>query len=375
MKRNSAVNALNQYSKELKTMTSNKKQIDKAYSAQPIYLHKRKNLLIFGATTSAFLLLLTGCVVSSDETPKEGAESDPSGPISSSEEEGEEELDPIASTKTSSTELGHDFQIDVYALERLQNNILRLSLDVTNKSNENFRIFDGLSEPGDERTASEISLLDTENQERYLSLNLSDGTCFCHPLDGSVEPGSSQSIWVAFPEPPDGINSMTITTPLTPPLFDIPISNSTESLENDGIQEPEILDITIISDDIEDQTGRTESGEEVSIILSSDVLFDTNSAEINEDTQEILEQVADEVDEATGEVVNIDGYADNTGDESINLPLSEERGEAVKEAISKIVNRSVDFQVEGHGSAEPIADNSTEEGRERNRRVTVSFNK
>lgn len=334
----------------------------------------KKNLFAWAATTSALLIFTTGCVVSPDESPGETSESNTSNPAPSNEEENNE-IEPIASTESSSTELGSDFQIDVYALERLQNNLLRLRLGVTNNSNENFRLFDGLSETGDERTASEITLLDTENQERYLSLDLSDGTCFCHPLDGNIEPGSSQTIWVAFPEPPDGLSSMTITTPLTPPLLDVPISESTESLENNGIQEPKILDITIISDNLEDQTGRTESGEEVSIILSSDVLFDTNSAEINDESQEIIEQVAAEINEATSEIVSIDGYADNTGEDSVNIPLSEERGEAIESALSELVTRSVDFQVEGHGSADPIADNSTEEGRKRNRRVTVTFDK
>lgn len=132
----------------------------------------------------------------------------------------------------------------------------------------------------------------------------------------------------------------------------------------------------MISDDTDDNTGRTESEDEVSIILSSDVLFETNSAELNSNAHEILEQVAREINDARSPVVNIDGYADNTGSDSVNIPLSQDRAESVKSVLSELVTREgVSFEDEGHGSADPIGDNETEEGRERNRRVSVTFEK
>ncbi|AFR10579.1 ompA family protein [Nocardiopsis alba ATCC BAA-2165] len=170
---------------------------------------------------------------------------------------------------------------------------------------------------------------------------------------------------------------MTILTPLTPPLINIPISRSSESLENNNLEDPEILDLTMISDSLEgDQTGRTESGDEVSIILSSDVLFDTNSAELTEESEEILKQVAQEIDDSNSTTVSIDGHADNTGSDSVNIPLSKERAESVESSLSELITREgVAFEIEGHGSADPIADNDTNEGRERNRRVSVTFEK
>lgn len=132
----------------------------------------------------------------------------------------------------------------------------------------------------------------------------------------------------------------------------------------------------MISDDTDDNTGRTESEDEVSIILSSDVLFETNSAELSSNAQEILEQVATEINDASSSVVNVDGYADNTGSDSVNIPLSQNRAESVKSVLSELVTREgVSFEDEGHGSADPIGDNETEEGRERNRRVSVTFEK
>ena len=170
---------------------------------------------------------------------------------------------------------------------------------------------------------------------------------------------------------------MTVLTPITPPLLDIPIGDSNESIDTSNLAEPKILTLTAISDSLEDdQTGRSESSEEVSIILSSDVLFETNSSSLNDEATEILEQVAQEIDDATSSTISVDGYADNTGNDSINIPLSQERAESVESTLSDLITRgNVSFEVEGHGSADPIADNDTEEGRERNRRVSVTFEK
>ncbi|WP_249352003.1 OmpA family protein [Nocardiopsis akebiae] len=169
---------------------------------------------------------------------------------------------------------------------------------------------------------------------------------------------------------------MTVTNPLTPPLLNVPISQSSETIESSGLSEPRIIDLVTITDDLEDQTGRTESNEEVSIILSSDVLFETGSDELSTDAEEILQQVATEIDDASSNTVNIAGHADNTGSESINLPLSRGRAEAVESSLSELITRDgISFEVEGYGSSAPIASNDTEEGRERNRRVSVTFEK
>ncbi|MFE1167070.1 OmpA family protein [Nocardiopsis sp. NPDC058789] len=278
---------------------------------------------------------------------------------------------------TTSTGIGSDLQIDVNALERLDNELLRLRLSITNKSEESFDVGFGLAEDLDRRTGSKISLLDSANQQRYLSHDQSDGSCFCDTLSGPIESGSTETLWVMFPSDQGELDSMTVTTPLTSPFFDIPISDVSESVEQSNLGEPRILDLTLISDSLEeDQTGRTESGDEVSIILSSDVLFGTGSADLSDEAQEILEQVAQEIDDADSAEVSVDGFADNTGDDSVNLPLSKERAESVESALNDLVTRQgVTFAVEGHGSADPIADNTTEEGRERNRRVSVTFEK
>ncbi|OLT24668.1 hypothetical protein BJF83_06540 [Nocardiopsis sp. CNR-923] len=264
----------------------------------------------------------------------------------------------------------------MYALENVGDELLRLRLGATNNSERSFPLNSGLGDPDNPQSATGITLLDMESRKRHLNFQQSDGSCFCSPTSGNIPSGETLEMWIIYPQPPAGVDSMTITTPLTPPLLDVPISESADRIENPGLSEPRIIDIINISDNLEDQTGRTESSDEVSILLSSDVLFGTNSAELNSTTEEILQQVAREIDDADADVVSVDGHADNTGNETVNLPLSRERAEAVESALSELVtNDGVTFDIEGHGSSDPIASNETDEGRERNRRVSVTFEK
>jgi outer membrane protein OmpA-like peptidoglycan-associated protein len=70
--------------------------------------------------------------------------------------------------------------------------------------------------------------------------------------------------------------------------------------------------------------------------------------------------------------VVISGYTDNSGVEATNLAISRGRAEAVMDALRNEGVPAVNMQARGFGSQNPIADNSTEAGRERNRRVTLS---
>ena len=324
------------------------------------------------------LLLSSGCVIGSEESPggrdEELPGSEPSEASTGGLEEGDQEV--LASSISTSTNIGSELKIDIYALERIGDKFIRLTLGVTNNSDSDFNLGYGLSRPDTPLNAGDVSLIDGVKQQRYLSYSLSDGNCFCNSLDGALASGSSETLWVVYPAPPEELDAMTVITPLTPPMMDIPISNSSESVESINLEEPEIIDLIGISDDTETQTGRTEDGEEVSIILSSDVLFDTNSSELSNDAQEILDQVAQEIDDASASTISIDGYADNTGNDSINIPLSRDRADSVESALSELITREgIYFESEGYGSADPIASNDTEEGRERNRRVTVTFEK
>jgi len=73
--------------------------------------------------------------------------------------------------------------------------------------------------------------------------------------------------------------------------------------------------------------------------------------------------------------VTIDGHTDNTGSDEVNNPLSVQRAEGTKKyLVSKGVD-AVRLMTKGFGSTQPVADNETEEGRAKNRRIEIKIKK
>lgn len=109
------------------------------------------------------------------------------------------------------------------------------------------------------------------------------------------------------------------------------------------------------------------------LVLSfkSDFWFDTNSALLKSGAQSEIERVATILNKYPDTQINIEGHTDSTGDETYNLELSERRAKAVQgDLTSKGVDPSR-MQVKGFGESKPVADNTTAEGRQTNRRVSL----
>ncbi|RIK97777.1 MAG: hypothetical protein DCC72_02665 [Burkholderiales bacterium] len=105
--------------------------------------------------------------------------------------------------------------------------------------------------------------------------------------------------------------------------------------------------------------------------VPSDVSFDTNSAQIKPNLAPVLDRFAQTLNANPGTTVRIIGHTDNTGTDAINNPLSVNRAASVRQYLAA---RGVDparVAIDGRGSHEPIADNSTTQGRATNRRVEI----
>ncbi|ONN51655.1 membrane protein [Acinetobacter genomosp. 33YU] len=100
--------------------------------------------------------------------------------------------------------------------------------------------------------------------------------------------------------------------------------------------------------------------------------FASGSSEIPADNKAILDQAATLLNKVTSVKLNVGGHTDSTGNATANKALSQRRAQAV---VDYLVSKGVDASklvAQGHGSENPVADNKTEEGRFKNRRIEFS---
>lgn len=104
--------------------------------------------------------------------------------------------------------------------------------------------------------------------------------------------------------------------------------------------------------------------------VTTGILFDVNSDKIKPQSFGVLKDIANVLTENSSVNVNIIGHTDSDGNSSDNLTLSKRRAEAVKASLVKDfgINASR-LQTDGKGASQPIASNSTAEGKANNRRV------
>ncbi|WP_445157443.1 TolC family outer membrane protein [Halomonas sp. E14] len=110
------------------------------------------------------------------------------------------------------------------------------------------------------------------------------------------------------------------------------------------------------------------------VTLSADALFAVNSAELGPDARQQLAQLSQQIRDRTDLArVFIAGHADSSGSDAINDPLSQRRADSVGDYLAgQGVDRSL-IETRGYGSRQPVASNSTPEGRRQNRRVEVTL--
>lgn len=110
---------------------------------------------------------------------------------------------------------------------------------------------------------------------------------------------------------------------------------------------------------------------QLKLSIPSDISFDTGRADIKPNLRPILDQFADGLRNQPNTEVRIIGHTDSTGSDAINNPLSMQRAVSARDYLA---SRGVDYTriaVNGVGSHEPVADNGSDAGRARNRRVEI----
>lgn len=110
--------------------------------------------------------------------------------------------------------------------------------------------------------------------------------------------------------------------------------------------------------------------QEVGIALN--VTFASGKADIQGDASAEIQKVADFMTQYPNVNVTIEGHTDSRGNAKLNKNLSQKRADAVKAEIVKLGVDAARLASVGYGSAQPVADNATEEGRAQNRRVVAT---
>jgi outer membrane protein OmpA-like peptidoglycan-associated protein len=107
------------------------------------------------------------------------------------------------------------------------------------------------------------------------------------------------------------------------------------------------------------------------VLTLGSLLFQSGKADLAPGAQGPIDELATFLRQNPDREVQIQGYTDNTGRDSTNLNLSRQRADAVRAALVARGISPARISAEGLGDASPVADNSTPEGRQMNRRVEV----
>jgi type VI secretion system protein ImpK len=129
--------------------------------------------------------------------------------------------------------------------------------------------------------------------------------------------------------------------------------------------EPEIREGLV---EVIDQADRS------TIILRGDGLFDLGSNVVKPRYVQVIERIAAALNEVPGKVV-VNGYTDNSPIRTARYPsnwhLSQDRARSVSDMLLRTVRDGQRVHAEGRGEADPVASNTTSEGKARNRRVEI----
>lgn len=104
---------------------------------------------------------------------------------------------------------------------------------------------------------------------------------------------------------------------------------------------------------------------------SYSIAFETGSATLKPASYPVLDEIFESAVVAEGLKLGVYGHTDNNGSDAVNVPLSERRADAVKAYLVRKGLKTNRIEAQGFGASKPVADNSTEQGRSRNRRVEI----
>lgn len=119
----------------------------------------------------------------------------------------------------------------------------------------------------------------------------------------------------------------------------------------------------------------TRVGEGINVVFDegSGVYFDTNKYNVNSKSSVTLDKLAGIFKEYPDSNILVEGHTDSTGDDAYNMNLSKQRAQSVTSYLSGKGVSSGRFTTNWYGETQPKYDNSTVDGRAKNRRVELAI--
>lgn len=112
-------------------------------------------------------------------------------------------------------------------------------------------------------------------------------------------------------------------------------------------------------------------GDEIQLTFPDTISFDFNSAIVKPELRGTLQEVAKVLNAYPSTVIGVFGHTDNVGSTAANQRLSQQRADSVVGSLESFGVARARMQPRGFGYTQPIASNSTPEGRAQNRRVEI----
>jgi len=113
------------------------------------------------------------------------------------------------------------------------------------------------------------------------------------------------------------------------------------------------------------------SDNQLKLEIPSDISFDTGRSDIRPNFAPILDRFAGSLRDHTATTVSIVGHTDSTGNDAINDPLSVNRAGSTRDYLAARGVTTNRIAISGQGSRQPMAENGSEAGRAKNRRVEI----
>lgn len=102
--------------------------------------------------------------------------------------------------------------------------------------------------------------------------------------------------------------------------------------------------------------------------------FSFDESSLTEDGKKVIRQISEEIDKNRKKgILTIEGHTDSIGTIEYNQKLSEKRAESVEKEFKENLKTEITYDTKGYGKSKAIADNTTPEGRAKNRRVDIKF--